>query len=56
MKAVERGGVREESLHAEEVGVEDGGEEELVDYHFCRQGEERRGIVEAVAQIDEPIP
>lgn len=39
----------EQGLHAEEVGVEDGGEEELVYGYFGEEGEEFRGVVEVVA-------
>lgn len=45
----------EGGLHAEEVGVEDGGEGDLVDHHFCEEGEEGGGVVEGVSEVDEPI-
>lgn len=55
VEAVEGGWGGEEGLHAEEVGVEDGGEGELVDDYFCGEREEGGGVVERVAEVDEPI-
>lgn len=44
----------EEGLHAEEIGVENGRETDLVDRYFRREGEEMRGIIEVVAEKHEP--
>ena len=44
-RAVEKGYESEDRLHAEEVGVEDWGVEELVYADFCGEGEDERGVV-----------
>lgn len=44
-RAVEKGYESENRLHAEEVGVEDWGVEELVYADFCGEGEDERGVV-----------
>lgn len=48
------GGTCEEGVHAEEVGIEDGGEAELLDDDFCQDGEEFRRVVEVVVEEHEP--
>ena len=47
---VGQGVAREEGLHAEEVGVEERGEHELVDHDFGEEGEEFGGVVEVVSE------
>ena len=37
---------REQGLHAEEIAIEDGSEDDLVDDNFGGEGEDSRGIVE----------
>lgn len=55
VEAGEGGWGGQEGLHAEEVGVKDRGEGELVDDYFCGEREEGGGVVEGVAEVDEPI-
>ncbi len=41
-------------MGAEEVGIEDGCEEELADDDFCGDGEDTGGIVEVSREEEEP--
>jgi hypothetical protein len=42
-------------LHTEEIGIEDGCEDDLVYGDFGEEGEETRGIVEGGGEEHEPI-
>ncbi|PFH55196.1 hypothetical protein XA68_10461 [Ophiocordyceps unilateralis] len=56
-QALQSGGgalAREEDVSAEEVAVEEWGEEELIDDDFCDEGEGARGVVEVSREEDEP--
>lgn len=44
----------EQRLHAEEVAVEEGGEDDLVDDDFGGEGEGAGGVVEGLAEEEEP--
>ena len=48
-------GARKEGMHAEEVGIEDGGEAELLDDNFGQDGEEFGWVVEVVVKEHEPV-
>jgi hypothetical protein len=43
-----------QGLHAEEIAVEDGREQDLVDGYFGDEGEQLRGIVEVNGEKSEP--
>jgi len=45
---------REERLHAEEVAVEDGCEDDLIHAYFCSEREEEGGVVEGAVEVHEP--
>jgi len=44
----------EQHLHAEEVAVKEGGEDDLVDDDFGGEGEGAGGVVEGLAEEEEP--
>lgn len=45
---------RKDCLHSEEIGVEDGGKDGLLDGHFGGDGEDLGGVIEMVSKEEEP--